>query len=79
MITNNLLQPMASSRDLPELDLGDVVKSAEARCKQIQGVFLTAPAPPHSVSKLKKVWSLPQPLFHEILNLKERLVGSFSF
>ena len=56
MITNNLLQPMTSSRELPELDLGDVVKSAEARCKQIQGAFFNCPAahPPPSVSKLKK-------------------------
>ena len=43
MTTNNLLQPMASSRELPELDLGDVVKSGEARCKQIQGDFFNCP------------------------------------
>ena len=56
MTTNNLLQPMASSRESPELDLGDVVKSAEARCKQIQGAFFNCPAahPPPPVSKLKK-------------------------
>ena len=53
MITNNLLQPMTSSRELPELDSGDVVKSAEARCKQIQGAFFNCPRPPSPLFSIK--------------------------
>ena len=61
MITNNLLQPMASSRESPELDLGDVVKSAEARCKQIQGAFSNCPRrrpPPLFSIKIEKSMEL---------------------
>ena len=49
---------------------------------KVEGVFFKCPPhhPPLSSTKIKKIpWSQPELLFHEILHLKEPLVGSLVF